>query len=110
MRAAPTLPYNPATQEFECDPTQTCQPGAPNCDAPIDCNGNMRLSWDWPNADSPLFSSVPSDQHRSLREGVIWYYSGGKSSTEVNPNNYQGYTDFNNLSRTRGVNREMDLK
>ena len=51
-----------------------------------------------------------TDQTGSLREGVIWRYSGGLNSTQVNPGNFPEYVEFQDLSVSRGVDLTMDLK
>ncbi len=100
--APPGCTFNATSGAMECDATNNCQPGSPTCDIP-DCTSNAAF-WDWPSED------LRTDQTGSLREGVIWRYSGGLNSTQVNPGNFPEYTQFFNLSRTRGVNLEMDLK
>lgn len=68
--------------------------GDVNC--AVTCSSNP-LAWDWPANDDAVVS---------LREGVISRASGGLSSTQVNPQNFQAYRDFEGLSDDRGVSRK----
>jgi hypothetical protein len=38
---------------------------------------------------------------------VIWRYSVGYNSTQVNPSEYEGYTEFERLSVERGVSLDL---
>ena len=98
--APPGCTFNATSGAMECDATNNCQPGSPTCDIP-DCTSNAAF-WDWPSED------LRTDQTGSLREGVIWRYSGGLNSTQVDPGNFEGYRAFEALSDSRGISLKLD--
>lgn len=98
----PGCTYNAGTGTMECGPDANCQPGSSTCEVPACIN--KAAYWDWPEADKQEGKTT------SLREGVIWRYSGGLNSTQTEPNEYAGYTQFEALSVLHGVSRSMELK
>jgi hypothetical protein len=70
--------------------------GQVKCAFPGGACAGFPLFWDW---------SANGASVSSLREGVISKASGGKSSTEVDPANYEAYRAFVLLSDGRGVSR-----